>query len=103
MVATEGGAASQEPYDQESAGAAPNGGEPPDRSWANRRKGGGDGPGPPSRGADVPRGDPPTGAPAGGAGTTKVKADAGFPRARFLGRRKRLFDMIDVLQEGAMS
>ena len=33
--------ASQEPYDQESAGAAPNGGEPPDRSWANRRKGGG--------------------------------------------------------------
>ena len=31
------------------------------------------------------------------------KADAGFPRARFLGRRKRLFDMIDVLQEGAMS
>ena len=82
---TEGGAASQEPYDQESAGAAPNGGEPPDRSWANRRKGGGDGPGPPSRGADVPRGDPPTGAPAGGAGTTKVKADAGFPEEEEVG------------------
>ena len=32
-----------------------------------------------------------------------AKADAGFPRSRFLGRRKRLFDMIDVLQEGAMS
>ena len=32
-----------------------------------------------------------------------AKADAGFPRARFLGRRRRLFDMIDVLQEGAMS
>ena len=32
-----------------------------------------------------------------------AKADAGFPRSRFLGLRKRLFDMIDVLQEGAMS
>jgi len=31
------------------------------------------------------------------------KAQAGFPRAKFLGRRRRLFDMIDVLSEGAMS
>jgi 4-hydroxy-tetrahydrodipicolinate reductase len=31
------------------------------------------------------------------------KAQAGFPRAKFLGRRRRLFDMIDVLSEWAMS
>jgi len=76
---TEGGAASQEPHARESAGAAPSGGEPPDRSWTDRRKDGGDGSGPPSREADVPRGDPPTGSPVGDAGTAKVKADADFP------------------------
>ena len=84
-AATEGGATSQEPCAREGAGAASSGGEPPDRSWTDRRKGGDDGPGPPSRGADVPRGDPPTGAPAGGAGTTKVKADAGFPEEEEVG------------------